>query len=132
MNQHKVVEAGLRDSSCCEACAVCSIGPRLVPCLPVCLLKPCMHWKAGVLKLSLCLKGHHGDRGAERADIILPGAAYTEKSATFVNFEGRPQRTRVRSVCLTRHAVHCAACCLTGYALHKLSAGKAVMIPLSR
>lgn len=39
-------------------------------------------------------QGHHGDRGAERADIILPGAAYTEKSATFVNFEGRPQRTR--------------------------------------
>ena len=40
-------------------------------------------------------QGHHGDRGAERADIILPGSAYTEKSATFVNFEGRPQRTKV-------------------------------------
>ncbi len=37
--------------------------------------------------------GHHGDRGAHRADVILPGAAYTEKSATWVNTEGRPQRT---------------------------------------
>ncbi len=38
-------------------------------------------------------QGHHGDAGASRADVILPGAAYTEKSATFVNVEGRPQRT---------------------------------------
>jgi len=37
-------------------------------------------------------QGHHGDRGAERADVILPGAAYTEKDATYVNAEGRPQR----------------------------------------
>jgi NADH-quinone oxidoreductase subunit G len=36
--------------------------------------------------------GHHGDRGAHRADVVLPGAAYTEKSATYVNTEGRPQR----------------------------------------
>ncbi|MGE0847891.1 MAG: NADH-quinone oxidoreductase subunit NuoG [Flavobacteriaceae bacterium] len=35
--------------------------------------------------------GTHGDRGAHRADAILPGAAYTEKSATYVNTEGRPQ-----------------------------------------
>jgi NADH-quinone oxidoreductase subunit G len=35
--------------------------------------------------------GSHGDRGAHRADIILPGAAYTEKSATWVNTEGRVQ-----------------------------------------
>ena len=35
--------------------------------------------------------GHHGDRGAHRADVILPGAAYTEKSATYVNTEGRVQ-----------------------------------------
>src|SRR5512136_280216 len=35
--------------------------------------------------------GTHGDRGAHRADVILPGAAYTEKSATYVNTEGRPQ-----------------------------------------
>jgi NADH-quinone oxidoreductase subunit G len=35
--------------------------------------------------------GTHGDRGAHRADIILPGAAYTEKDATWVNTEGRVQ-----------------------------------------
>ena len=37
-------------------------------------------------------QGHHGDAGAHRADVILPGAAYTEKNATYVNTEGRPQR----------------------------------------
>jgi NADH-quinone oxidoreductase subunit G len=36
-------------------------------------------------------QGTHGDKGAQRADVILPGAAYTEKSATYVNTEGRPQ-----------------------------------------
>jgi NADH-quinone oxidoreductase subunit G len=35
--------------------------------------------------------GTHGDRGAHRADVILPGAAYTEKTAIYVNTEGRPQ-----------------------------------------
>ncbi|MGE0339595.1 MAG: NADH-quinone oxidoreductase subunit NuoG [Xanthobacteraceae bacterium] len=35
--------------------------------------------------------GTHGDRGAHRADVILPAAAYTEKSGVFVNTEGRPQ-----------------------------------------
>jgi NADH-quinone oxidoreductase subunit G len=35
--------------------------------------------------------GSHGDRGAHRADVILPGAAYTEQSGIFVNLEGRPQ-----------------------------------------
>ncbi len=35
--------------------------------------------------------GSHGDAGAARADVVLPGAAYTEKSATYVNTEGRPQ-----------------------------------------
>ena len=37
--------------------------------------------------------GTHGDAGAHRADVILPGAAYTEKSATYVNTEGRVQQT---------------------------------------
>jgi NADH-quinone oxidoreductase subunit G len=37
-------------------------------------------------------QGHHGDVGAQRADVILPGAAYTEKSGTYVNTEGRVQR----------------------------------------
>jgi NADH-quinone oxidoreductase subunit G len=36
-------------------------------------------------------QGSHGDRGAHRADIILPGAAYTEEAGMFVNTEGRPQ-----------------------------------------
>jgi NADH-quinone oxidoreductase subunit G len=38
--------------------------------------------------------GTHGDRGAHRADVILPGAAYTEKSGIFVNTEGRPQMAK--------------------------------------
>ena len=37
-------------------------------------------------------QGTHGDAGAHRADVILPGAAYTEKNATWVNIEGRAQR----------------------------------------
>jgi NADH-quinone oxidoreductase subunit G len=37
--------------------------------------------------------GTHGDQGAHRADVILPGAAYTEKSGTYVNTEGRVQQT---------------------------------------
>ncbi|MGA7657267.1 MAG: NADH-quinone oxidoreductase subunit NuoG [Methylocella sp.] len=36
-------------------------------------------------------QGTHGDRGAARADVILPGAVYTEKSGTYVNTEGRVQ-----------------------------------------
>ena len=36
--------------------------------------------------------GHHGDNGAAHADVILPGAAYSEKSGTYVNLEGRVQR----------------------------------------
>jgi NADH-quinone oxidoreductase subunit G len=36
--------------------------------------------------------GHHGDRGAHHADVILPGATYAEKSGTWVNLEGRVQR----------------------------------------
>ena len=39
-------------------------------------------------------QGHHGDKGAELADVILPGAAYTEKHGTYVNTEGRVQMTR--------------------------------------
>src|SRR5690606_7834611 len=35
--------------------------------------------------------GTHGDRGAHRADVILPGAAFTEKDGTWLNTEGRPQ-----------------------------------------
>jgi NADH-quinone oxidoreductase subunit G len=38
-------------------------------------------------------QGSHGDRGANRADVILPGAAYTEKDGIYVNTEGRTQMT---------------------------------------
>jgi NADH-quinone oxidoreductase subunit G len=40
-------------------------------------------------------QGHHGDRGAHRADVILPGAAYTEKNGTYVSTEGRVQQARL-------------------------------------
>jgi len=39
-------------------------------------------------------QGHHGSALAARADVILPGAAYTEKTALYVNLEGRVQTTR--------------------------------------
>ncbi|TCR62653.1 NADH-quinone oxidoreductase subunit NuoG [Bosea sp. BK604] len=38
-------------------------------------------------------QGTHGDKGAHRADVILPGATYTEKSGTYANTEGRVQMT---------------------------------------
>jgi NADH-quinone oxidoreductase subunit G len=40
-------------------------------------------------------QGHHGDKSAHIADVILPGAAYTEKDATYINLEGRVQRTHL-------------------------------------
>ncbi|XP_056156921.1 NADH-ubiquinone oxidoreductase 75 kDa subunit, mitochondrial [Lampris incognitus] len=52
--------------------------------------------RADLPKDSLIIyQGHHGDAGAPMADIVLPGAAYTEKNATYVNTEGRSQQTRV-------------------------------------
>ena len=36
-------------------------------------------------------QGHHGDAGAHNADIVLPGAAYTEKDGIYLNTEGRVQ-----------------------------------------
>ncbi|MFT7098239.1 MAG: NADH-quinone oxidoreductase subunit G [Rickettsiales bacterium] len=47
-------------------------------------------------KLTDCFtiyQGSHGEKGVEFADVILPGAAFTEKEATYVNIEGRPQLT---------------------------------------
>jgi NADH-quinone oxidoreductase subunit G len=41
--------------------------------------------------------GHHGDKGAKQADLILPGSAYSEKHGTFVNLEGRVQRAEKAS-----------------------------------
>jgi len=46
-------------------------------------------------KTLVIYQGHHGDAGAARADIILPGAAYTEKNGTYVNLEGRAQRAKM-------------------------------------
>lgn len=43
-------------------------------------------------------QGHHGDTGAQYADVVLPGGAYTEKSGTYVNTEGRVQSTRPATV----------------------------------
>jgi NADH-quinone oxidoreductase subunit G len=45
-------------------------------------------------KAFVIYQGHHGDAGAHRADVILPGAAYTEKPGTYVNTEGRVQAGR--------------------------------------
>ncbi|VDP77640.1 unnamed protein product [Schistosoma mattheei] len=42
--------------------------------------------------------GHHGDAGALLADVVLPGAAYTEKDAIYANTEGRAQQTRLAVV----------------------------------
>ncbi|KAA0184254.1 NADH-ubiquinone oxidoreductase 75 kDa subunit mitochondrial [Fasciolopsis buskii] len=42
--------------------------------------------------------GHHGDRGALMADVVLPGAAYTEKNAIYANTEGRAQHTQMSVV----------------------------------
>jgi NADH-quinone oxidoreductase subunit G len=46
-------------------------------------------------KAFVIYQGHHGDRGAHRADAILPGAAYTEKNGLYVNTEGRVQEGRL-------------------------------------
>lgn len=54
-----------------------------------CIIKPFKGNFIGFLSVS----GHHGDAGAEMADAVLPGAAYTEKQATYVNTEGRAQQT---------------------------------------
>ena len=42
-------------------------------------------------KAFVVYQGHHGDAGAARADVVLPGSAYTEKDGTYVNTEGRVQ-----------------------------------------
>ncbi|KAM5441611.1 ndufs1 NADH-ubiquinone oxidoreductase subunit [Microsporum ferrugineum] len=64
---------------------------------------PKMVWLLGADEISesdipkgafVIYQGHHGDRGAQLADVVLTGAAYTEKSGTYVNTEGRVQMTR--------------------------------------
>ncbi|KAL1903632.1 ndufs1 NADH-ubiquinone oxidoreductase subunit [Sporothrix stenoceras] len=65
--------------------------------------KPKFVWLLGADEISeadipkdafVVYQGHHGDKGAQLADVVLPGAAYTEKSGTYVNTEGRVQMTR--------------------------------------
>lgn len=45
-------------------------------------------------KCFVIYQGHHGDHGAQAADVVLPGAAYTEKDGVYVNTEGRVQFAR--------------------------------------
>lgn len=65
--------------------------------------KPKMVWLLGADEISekdipqgafVVYQGHHGDAGAQLADIVLPGATYTEKNGTYVNTEGRVQLSR--------------------------------------
>ncbi|KAI4194123.1 MAG: hypothetical protein LQ350_007957 [Teloschistes chrysophthalmus] len=74
-----------------------------VPSPTVAQTTPKMIWLLGADEISqadipkdafVVYQGHHGDRGAQLADVILPGAAYTEKHGTYVNTEGRVQLTR--------------------------------------
>ncbi|KAL8724314.1 MAG: hypothetical protein Q9181_006883 [Wetmoreana brouardii] len=74
-----------------------------VPSPAVAQTTPKMIWLLGADEISqadipkdafVIYQGHHGDRGAQLADVILPGAAYTEKHGTYVNTEGRVQLTR--------------------------------------
>jgi len=74
-----------------------------VPSTEVAQTKPKFVWLLGADEINetdipkdafVVYQGHHGDRGAQFADVVLPGAAYTEKSVTYVNTEGRVQMTR--------------------------------------
>jgi NADH dehydrogenase (ubiquinone) Fe-S protein 1 len=74
-----------------------------VPSTAVAETKPKFVWLLGADEISeadlpkdayIVYQGHHGDKGASLADIVLPGAAYTEKAGTYVNTEGRVQMTR--------------------------------------
>ena len=73
------------------------------PSTAVAEIKPKFVWLLGADEFSpseipkdafVVYQGHHGDRGAQIADVVLPGAAYTEKTGTYINTEGRVQMTR--------------------------------------
>jgi NADH dehydrogenase (ubiquinone) Fe-S protein 1 len=73
------------------------------PSAEVAKVTPKMIWLLGADEISesdipkdafVIYQGHHGDAGAQFADVVLPGATYTEKSGTYVNTEGRVQLTR--------------------------------------
>ncbi|KAL3470409.1 hypothetical protein BJX99DRAFT_50751 [Aspergillus californicus] len=74
-----------------------------IPSLEVAQTQAKMVWLLGADEVSqseipsnafVVYQGHHGDSGAQIADVVLPGAAYTEKSGTYINTEGRVQVTR--------------------------------------
>jgi NADH dehydrogenase (ubiquinone) Fe-S protein 1 len=74
-----------------------------VPSLEVAKVKTKMVWLLGADNFNeadipkdafVVYQGHHGDAGAQIADVVLPGATYTEKSGTYLNTEGRCQITR--------------------------------------
>ncbi|KAL8791380.1 MAG: hypothetical protein Q9195_005918 [Heterodermia aff. obscurata] len=74
-----------------------------VPSPSVAAVSPKIIWLLGADEISasdlpkdafVIYQGHHGDRGAQLADVVLPGAAYTEKHGTYLNTEGRVQLTR--------------------------------------
>lgn len=72
-----------------------------VPSADICNVKPKIVYMLGADEhvqapkdAFVIYQGHHGDVGAPLADVILPGAAYTEKQSTYVNTEGRAQQTR--------------------------------------
>jgi NADH dehydrogenase (ubiquinone) Fe-S protein 1 len=73
------------------------------PSAEIAKVTPKMVWLLGADEISesdipkgafVVYQGHHGDNGAQLADVVLPGATYTEKSGTYVNTEGRVQLTR--------------------------------------
>ena len=73
------------------------------PSAEVAKTEPKMIWLLGADEISesdipkgafVVYQGHHGDAGAQLADVVLPGATYTEKTGTYVNTEGRVQLTR--------------------------------------
>ena len=73
------------------------------PSAEIAKVTPKMIWLLGADEISeadipkgafVVYQGHHGDNGAQLADVVLPGATYTEKSGTYVNTEGRVQLTR--------------------------------------
>ncbi len=75
----------------------------VTPSTAVAETKPKFVWLLGADEISeadipqdafVVYQGHHGDKGAQLADVILPGAAYTEKAGTYLNTEGRVQMTR--------------------------------------
>lgn len=113
---HVAIARGLeaRLDFTCEAVCCYSISPSLVILLLLegrMYLNPeCVDRNTAYRDSSfMVLQGHHGDRGAIRADVVLPGGAYTEKSGTYVNFEGRTQITRVRPLDLSQHQQVCMA-----------------------